>query len=191
MDNSVTTGISCFTAWYPLENIKHIVLCWVYFVCTSNAHMICRLTFYWHCSHSMQSRVYETVRHPSVPSFGHRMPLQQVWCCGPGRQKILMSCCTASTQQQMQAVSRCQLTQEAEHRHVMQQEIRQDGEEEKEAEEEEGSRTEWKWSQWQTTSGYAICFLGCHLFLSFSALTLLVGRQEGHPACKKTEWWGC
>ena len=22
------------------------------------------------------------------------------------------------------------------------------------------------------------------------ALTLLVGRQEGHPACKKTEWWG-
>ena len=25
---------------------------------------------------------------------------------------------------------------------------------------------------------------------SFSALTLLVGRQEGHPACKKLEWWG-
>jgi len=24
---------------------------------------------------------------------------------------------------------------------------------------------------------------------SFSALTLLVVRQEGHPACKKTEWW--
>jgi len=21
-------------------------------------------------------------------------------------------------------------------------------------------------------------------------LTLLVGRQEGHPACKKHEWWG-
>jgi len=21
-------------------------------------------------------------------------------------------------------------------------------------------------------------------------LTLLVGRQEGHTACKKTEWWG-
>jgi len=21
-------------------------------------------------------------------------------------------------------------------------------------------------------------------------LTLLVSRQEGHPACKKTEWWG-
>ena len=28
----------------------------------------------------------------------------------------------------------------------------------------------------------------CCLF-AFSALTLLVGRQEGHPACKKTEWW--
>jgi len=25
---------------------------------------------------------------------------------------------------------------------------------------------------------------------AFSALSLLVGRQEGHPACKKTEWWG-
>ena len=25
---------------------------------------------------------------------------------------------------------------------------------------------------------------------SVSALTLLVGRQEGHPACKKLEWWG-
>ena len=27
------------------------------------------------------------------------------------------------------------------------------------------------------------------LVIAFSALTLLVGRQEGHPACKKTEWW--
>ena len=26
--------------------------------------------------------------------------------------------------------------------------------------------------------------------VAFSALTLLVGRQEGHPACKKHEWWG-
>jgi len=26
--------------------------------------------------------------------------------------------------------------------------------------------------------------------IAFSALTLLLGRQEGHPACKKTEWWG-
>jgi len=25
---------------------------------------------------------------------------------------------------------------------------------------------------------------------AFSALTLLVGQQEGHQACKKTEWWG-
>jgi len=25
---------------------------------------------------------------------------------------------------------------------------------------------------------------------TFSALTLLIGQQEGHPACKKTEWWG-
>jgi len=27
-------------------------------------------------------------------------------------------------------------------------------------------------------------------FFAFSALTLLVGQQEGHPACKKTEWCG-
>jgi len=26
--------------------------------------------------------------------------------------------------------------------------------------------------------------------IAFSALTLLVGRQEGHLACKKLEWWG-
>ena len=28
------------------------------------------------------------------------------------------------------------------------------------------------------------------IWCAFSALTLLVGRQEGHPACKKLEWWG-
>ena len=31
------------------------------------------------------------------------------------------------------------------------------------------------------------------IYIAFSALTLLVGqlgRQEGHPSCKKTEWWG-
>ena len=26
-------------------------------------------------------------------------------------------------------------------------------------------------------------------YMSIGALTLLVGRQEGHPVCKKTEWW--
>ena len=26
-------------------------------------------------------------------------------------------------------------------------------------------------------------------FITFSALTLLIGQQEGHPACKN-EWWG-
>ena len=26
--------------------------------------------------------------------------------------------------------------------------------------------------------------------VAFSALMLLVGRQEGHPVCKKTEQWG-
>ena len=31
---------------------------------------------------------------------------------------------------------------------------------------------------------------GRRKIFAFSALTPLVGRQEGHPACKKTEWWG-
>jgi len=30
----------------------------------------------------------------------------------------------------------------------------------------------------------------CYYYGAFSALTLLVGRQEGHPARKKPEWWG-
>ena len=29
-----------------------------------------------------------------------------------------------------------------------------------------------------------------YLLCAFIALMLLVGRQEGHPACKKTELWG-
>ena len=33
-------------------------------------------------------------------------------------------------------------------------------------------------------------FSFCFPFFASSALSLLVGRQEGHPACKKTEWWG-
>jgi len=40
----------------------------------------------------------------------------------------------------------------------------------------------------------AFCPRHCSTFIAwsiaFSALTLLVGRQEGHPACEKTEWWG-
>ena len=27
------------------------------------------------------------------------------------------------------------------------------------------------------------------LYVHFNAMMLLVERQEGHPACKKTEWW--
>jgi len=38
-----------------------------------------------------------------------------------------------------------------------------------------------------------VCVFNLYLFFTFfafSALTLLVGWQEGHPACKKTECWG-
>ena len=37
--------------------------------------------------------------------------------------------------------------------------------------------------------GGVTCFL-CIYICFLAALTLLVGWQEGHPACKKTEWWG-
>jgi len=37
------------------------------------------------------------------------------------------------------------------------------------------------------TSDLPTCLL-LHLY-SFSALMLSVGQQEGHPACKKLEWW--
>ena len=39
------------------------------------------------------------------------------------------------------------------------------------------------------TTAIKFCLL-IYLLIAFSALTLLVGRQEGHPACKKAEWWG-
>jgi len=35
-----------------------------------------------------------------------------------------------------------------------------------------------------------VCYSVDELHFAFSALMLLVGWQEGHPACKKTEWWG-
>jgi len=35
-----------------------------------------------------------------------------------------------------------------------------------------------------------VCVLLVALSGAFSALTLLVEQQKGHPACKKTEWWG-
>jgi len=36
---------------------------------------------------------------------------------------------------------------------------------------------------------FFIFFIFIFFVIAFSALTLLVGRQEGHPAIKKTEWW--
>ena len=32
--------------------------------------------------------------------------------------------------------------------------------------------------------------MACKREGAFNALTLLVGRQEGHLECKTTEWWG-
>jgi len=39
-------------------------------------------------------------------------------------------------------------------------------------------------------SSYPFCIFIFLVIFAFSALTLLVGRQEEHPACKKTEWCG-
>ena len=35
-----------------------------------------------------------------------------------------------------------------------------------------------------------LCLWLLNAFSVFTVLTLLVGWQEGHLACKKTEWWG-
>jgi len=50
---------------------------------------------------------------------------------------------------------------------------------------------------WSTASSVftevngALLFNLCQVFhVAFSALMLLVGRQERHSVCKKTEWWG-
>jgi len=54
------------------------------------------------------------------------------------------------------------------------------------------------WSAWLKKSGIFTVWKMATLFIdvmyrvsafAFSALTLLLGRQEGHPACKKTERW--
>ena len=57
-------------------------------------------------------------------------------------------------------------------------------------------RTSWPGMQCMFSSLYSILiayimFLHqfVHLCSAFSASTLLVGQQEGHPACKKSEWW--
>ena len=39
-------------------------------------------------------------------------------------------------------------------------------------------------------NGLIYFIVNCATGYAFSALTLLVGRQEGHPACKKIECWG-
>ena len=76
--------------------------------------------FYWHCPHSMRSKVYETVGRPSVrlsaclpvclsvPSCGRRTPLLRVCCCGPGGQEISITCCTTGAQQPPRRSSKCE-----------------------------------------------------------------------------------
>jgi len=59
----------------------------------------------------MWSRVYLTVRCPSVYLFQHgptaANPLLQVCCCGPGKQETAIDCCTVGAQQQRRAVGEC------------------------------------------------------------------------------------
>ena len=66
-------------------------------------HIVCRA-----------GSMYRSGIRLSVPSFAHCTLLLQVCCCGPSGQEILIDCCTAGAQQQTRAVSRLQLTWEAE-----------------------------------------------------------------------------
>ena len=43
---------------------------------------------------------------------------------------------------------------------------------------------------WLGLDFVCVCLILICLSHAFSALTLLVGRQEGHQACKNLEWWG-
>ena len=57
-------------------------------------------------------------------------------------------------------------------------------------------------SLYKDTNQFTQAFISAHVLatdyfyytylamIDFSALTLLVGQQEGHPACKKLDWWG-
>ena len=49
---------------------------------------------------------------------------------------------------------------------------------------------DWKRVARSVCRSRASCIYKLFSYIVFSALTLLVGRQEGHPACKKTQWWG-
>jgi len=42
----------------------------------------------------------------------------------------------------------------------------------------------------RNSSTFHLQYSRVYIVHAFSSLTLLLGRQEGHPACKKTEWWG-
>ena len=50
--------------------------------------------------------------------------------------------------------------------------------------------TDVRFSTFGVLQGVILSRLQVFACLAFSALTLLVGRQEGHPASKKTERWG-
>ena len=74
------------------------------------------------CVCTVCGKVYVTVRCPSVPSVDRCTPLRRVCCCGPSRQEISIdgggrrAPHQRGAQQQMRAVSRCQLMYEAENK---------------------------------------------------------------------------
>jgi len=83
------------------------------------------LRFYWHCPHSMRSKVYATVGRPSVRPFVPSIDCSNVdrWvCCWVHRgQEISIDSCgrrAASAKQQMRAASRWEPTEEVQHRRV-------------------------------------------------------------------------
>ena len=69
--------------------------CWWSVSVTYTARILCGGGL-WNCRASVRLSVCPIIR--------------RVCCCGPGGQEISIDCCTAGAQQQMRAVSRCQLT---------------------------------------------------------------------------------
>ena len=97
--------------WYQLTRVvseKRAVkwVCVMWIVC-SVSKSTCN---YLHCLHSMQSRVYATVRCLSICLFvpcSCHMLLLRGCCCGPSGPEITIDCYTANAQHQLCPVAKC------------------------------------------------------------------------------------
>ena len=76
-------------ATYKRCEISLTYYCELHFFYVKRDNAVSTAAPYWHCLHSMRSRVYETVRWPSdCPSTAANPLLQVCCCCGPGGQEM-------------------------------------------------------------------------------------------------------